>query len=341
MLLFDLVTTELERLDDEACEVWSRAELDIYSRDGYDLFARRTACIFDVTVIENTHPVGDVGSDLQRSLAEQTPGMAISDRRALITSSENQDEVREPVAAGDLVPITATVQEQATGPVPGGRLPDGTVAVLGVLWDDQPLVQETAQGLRTKDRAFETREGDPQCYLWGEDGLLFLRVWPAADGGAVYDEVEGVWGIESYTDDTATVDLEGGSGWGIPSCSDEFPSGGLWGLPTRLHPASNNIVVEIARLGLDPAIHDFEIPRTFLKYIGFYAMAQALRRDGPGQDMELAQHYLDRFELGITRMTERLRRLQPERRRQLGEGGGVAQNDMQISLPAWWGYARR
>lgn len=342
MRLHELVTTESERLDDAANEVWSRAELELYSRDGYDLFARRTNCIFDRVILENTPPVANYTSDLARYLAEHTPGMSVSDRRLLITSSENRDEIREPVAAVDLTPIAATVTDQATGPVPGGRLPDGTLSVLRVTWDGQPLEQETAASLRLKDSSFETREGDPQAWLWGEDGLLALRVWPAPAGDASYDDVSGdLTGDESYSDDGATIDLGSGGEWGVLSAgSDEFPSGGLWGVAGRRHPDAKNICVEITRLGRDPEVYDFELPRTFLKYIGFYAMAQALKRDGPGQDLVLAQHYRDRFDLGLMRMSARLLGVQPERQKQLGGGGGDS-GALRFSLPAWWGYVGR
>ncbi len=341
MLLHEITTTALRKLDDEAEEVWSRAELDAAGRDGYDTFCRRTKCVFDIVVIENAHPTGGFGSDLQRYIAEHTPGMTIHDRRILFTQAAERDKIREPIEGG-AVPITATVASQASGPVPGGRLPDGVVDVLRVTWDLQTLTQETAQSLRLADPMFETREGDPQAWLWGEDGLLSLRVWPAAAGDASYPTVDGVWGTLVYTDDPdVTVDLGGHGGYGFLSAIDgAFPSGGPHGIPNRIHPDAKNIRVEVARLGRDPAIYDLELPRVFRKYVVFWAMAQALKREGPGQDLELAQHYLDRFEFGVARMEARLKRLLPERRGQIGAGGAERREMLRVSLPAWWGYAR-
>ena len=80
----------------------------------------------------------------------------------------------------------------------------------------------------------------------------------------------------------------------------------------------------------------------FHKYVIFYAMSEALKREGPGQDLKLAKHYADRFELGIARMQARLKRISPERGGNLG-GRAEASSDfggMRISLPSWWGYAR-
>lgn len=341
MLLHTLVTDELRRLDDEAEDYWQRAEMENYSRDGYDEFCRRTGCVFDLVVIENTPPVGDYGSDLTRYLAEHTPGMAIADRRVLFTQPGERDLLGAPVAAGDALAIDATDPSQASGTVPGGRLPDGVLSVLSVSWDQKTLDQETAQSLRQKDQRFETVEGDPQAWLWGEDGLMQLRVWPVAAGDASYDTYSGEWGIETYADDGVTEDECGLGGYGLVSeATDEFPSGGPWGFEGRLHPELKNIVVAVARLGRDPQVYPLEIPRSFLKYIAFYAMAQALKHEGPGQDLKLAQHFLDRFEFGVSRMEERLRAIQPERRGQIGSGDSAG-GGVNVSLPAYWGYVRR
>jgi hypothetical protein len=343
MLLDPLVTNVLRKLDDTMNEVWARAEIGIYARDGYDDFARRTKCIFDVVVLENTPPVGGVGSDLQRYLAERTPdGATVSDRRIHFTQPGERDTLNAPIAGVDAIPINATDASQATGRMNVGRLPEGTLAVFRVAWDRGTLDHETPQSLRQRDPLFETRDGDPSSWLWGEDGLLGLRIWPAASGDASYDTYDGLWGLENYTDDSAVVEDPASDGWGIPYDEGEFPSGGLWGFPGRLHPDLKNIVIEIARLGRDPQAYDFEIPRVFLKAIGFYAMSKALKRDGPGQDLKLSQHFLDRYELAVAQMEKRLRGPQAEKR---GAIGGVALGSpfgsMQIGLPSWWGYVRK
>ena len=342
MKLDQLTTDALDRLDDSSAEVWSRDEIGNHARDGYDTFTRRTNCIFDQIVVENLPPTGGFGSDLQRFLAEQTPGHVIHDRRIRFTQPHEKDLLNEPYEGVD-VPITATNSSNASGQVSGAKLPPSLCSIIRVAWDRATLVQESPQLLRRADAQFESRDGDPQAWLWAEDGLLSIRIWPAAQGDASYDTISGgPWGHETQSDDGATEDLNGLGGWGmISETTNEFPSGGPWGMATRLHPDINNIKLEITRLGRDPSIYPLEIPRVFHKYIVFYAMGEALKREGPGQDLKLAKHYFDRFELGIQRMTERLR----YKNRELGGsiGGGVAPlhgGVLRISLPAWWGYAR-
>jgi hypothetical protein len=345
MKLHDIVTSALSRLDDERADTWSRTELGDRARDGYNAFARRTSCIYDIVVIENLPPTGGFGSDLQQFLAGVTPGHVVHDRRILFTQPGERDLIREPIEGVD-VPITATVADQASGRVSGGKLPTSVVSVLRVAWDRATLARDSTQLLRLRDYQFETRDGDPQTWMWAEDGLLSLRIWPAAQGDATYDTIDTTgshpWGHETQSDDGVTEDLGPGlpQGYGIISGeTDAFPSGGPWGLANRLHPDLKNIKIEITRLGRDPEVYPLEIPRVFEKYVIFYAMSEALKREGPGQDLKLAKHYMDRFELGVARMQARLKHISREKVGSIGGGRGAA-GELRFSLPSWWGYVR-
>ncbi len=64
------VTDVLTRLDDERAKVWSRGGIALDLQDGYDIFCRRSKCLFDIHVIENLAPIGNYGSDVERYLAE-------------------------------------------------------------------------------------------------------------------------------------------------------------------------------------------------------------------------------------------------------------------------------
>ena len=75
---YDAIHQAQRKLDDEDDTIWSHAELLLYAKDGYNQLCRQTKCLFDMFVIENVPPTGNWGSDLQRHLAEQTPGMKLA-----------------------------------------------------------------------------------------------------------------------------------------------------------------------------------------------------------------------------------------------------------------------
>lgn len=90
---------------------------------------------------------------------------------------------------------------------------------------------------------------------------------------------------------------------------------------------TNNTRVEYfargAALSVDGST--FEIPDRYVKYIRHFAMFRALERKGDGQDLELAQHWGQRFEQGQQRIRERMARVERTRIRVLsgdrGSGG--------------------
>lgn len=348
MKLFDHVRDALTRLDDAGNEVWSDDEMGLYVADGYDAFARATKCIFDRTVIENVPPEGNYGSDLQRSLALQHAGEVVTDHRLVITGEGQRDTLADP-QEGILMPVNITGPAHATDDAeadgsliisnPGGKLPDGIVDVLRVAWNLATLRPENHRVLRGYDPNYETTQGDPQFWTWRKDGLLAIRLVPVPTSDAVYDTVNGgPFGAISQSSDTA-LDVSGSRGI-LRAVAGGFPSGGPWGSPTRIHPATANTIVEIVRLGRDLTSHENELPRIFQKYVTFFAMAQALRRDGPGQDLKLAQHYQDRFDMGVSRMQARMKTVQPARTIVMGRRQSAPGQSMGFTLPARWGEVR-
>jgi hypothetical protein len=155
----------------------------------------------------------------------------------------------------------------------------------------------------------------------GRDGILSVRLVPSPAGDAAYGTISGelAWGIEKYDSDF-TGTLQGDLSYGIlREDTEAFPSGHQYGVPKTLHPDANNTKVEIVRLGKKLKDYAFELPRNYVKYVIFYAMSQALKREGPGQDIKLAKHYAERFELGILRMDKRMQKLQKQLVRHLGQ----------------------
>jgi hypothetical protein len=324
------VTDALNRLGDLANKVWSRSELELYFRDGYDTFCRRSKCLFDIYVIENLPPTGNWQTDLEKYLAEQIPGMGLSDSPFHFTNDFERNYGVDGRYGGSYSgPAGTTLQLESTiladgdgipSAVQGGPLPQSTVEVLRVTYNDRELYALGSAQARRLDPNYESRSGDPQFFTFDKDGIFFLRLIPNAQGDAVYDTVSGSWGTMTYTDDTdvsvVTTEVSGYNtgGYGILRHRDDmFPTNGPWGTPTRVHPTDANVKVEVYRLGRDLGNHPFELPDSYLRYPLYYAMSQALRRDGPGQDMELADHFEQRFEMGIHRMVSKRSKMDRER----------------------------
>jgi len=345
--LFDATSDALDRLGDLDNDIWSRDEIGLYVQDQYDQFCRRTKALFDVVVIENTPPVGNWQTDLERYFALQMPGLAVSDGPFHMT-----DDSEQGLTAGGQIGGTyrgpagitnptqkASVDDVDSVPttVVGGYLPQSTVEVLRVTYDNRDLIGTDSPRMRKLDSNYETRSGDPQFFTYDKDGLFFLRVVPAAQGGATYPTLNGAFGTIKYhvdddgstlMEDIITQEVDGTmtGGFGIlryraTTDGNTFSSGGPWGTPTQIHPSAENIKVEVIRLGRNLATHPIELPDAYTKYVIFGAMSRALRRDGPGQDLALADHYEQRFEMGVDRMVKKLNKMQPERVGRFGGSG--------------------
>lgn len=418
----DLVIDCLDRLGDTEEGIWSSDEMKLYLQDGYDIFTRRTRCLYDRHIIENLPPVGNWTTDLERYFASQKSGWGLTDEPLHMTaehersigvagyvgmtyhgpanmtspsertytiatsirpsfslskgSSSNTLVFQDLTGAGHRIFTVSTVSaiEQILGssssqnpsipitfalpdtpvyvdltvgnitfrqyiplnfsaaygpttftapapPAPrtvtttvlGGTLPNTVVDILRVTYDQRELTGFTSEQLAQLDSQYQTREGDPQMFSWDQDGIHFLRILPGAQGNAAYDAVVGSWGtctaLEGDSITVVTTDPVGynSGGFGMLAyVSGEFPSGGPYGTPTRRHPSEDNIEIELFRTGRDLALFPMELPLAYQKYVIYWALHQALKREGPGQDIALAQHYVERFEMGVDRLSKKV-----------------------------------
>jgi hypothetical protein len=350
----------LDRLGDKANVVWTRDEIELAYKDGYNIFCGETKCLFDYWVLENLPVTGNWQTDLERYLMEQKVGRSLTDQPFGYTADHEKNQgvggkygghkgvgPTPGTAVSDKAHYAAGVTRTAALPqtVPGGDLPHSTVAVSDVYYDRRRLVHETTAHLKRIDPNYENRSGDPEMYTWDKDGLYFMRVVPQASGGATYVTVNGQRGRNKQTDDGSTVVAAsvGGKtngGFGVLRYEEGgFPAGGPWGSPTRMHPHTENIDVEIFRLGRDLDSHVVELPDAYKKYVTFYAMAKALERPGHGQDLEMSAHYMERFAMGIRRMTRKSEDMSQEYVGKLGGGGEVGPSfglgDPQTPLYDW------
>jgi hypothetical protein len=348
-------TDVLDRLNDLANKYWSRDEIEQYYKEGYDLFCRRTKCLYDQWVIENIPVTGNWQTDFERYLMEQKPGRGLTDQPMGFTGEHERNVGVGGKYGGSrgVAPTPATSPSEAqetkgsatgsdgffgansTGSidsalptkVPGGDLPRSVVEILRVSYDRRTLVGGTSRKIKQLDPYYESGQGDPQYFIWDKDGLFYLRILPNAGGDAVYLDVDGNWGTMRQTDETMTEVTQeiGGKttgGWGILRHSTGyFGANTQWGTPKRRHPQSKNIVVELCRLGNDLDHYPLELPDAYKKYVTYYAMSRALERPGHGQDIERSQHYDERFEMGVSRMEKKRDSMMEEYAGKIGGGG--------------------
>jgi hypothetical protein len=333
--LDDAIDDALNRLADKENAIWTRSEMALYVKDGYDQFCRRSKCLWDIYVIPNLPPVGNWGSDLEKYLAEKTAGFGVTDERLQFTAEDERGKVTGPYGSypgGQAQPVSATrpgdrdfmddysnLTTSTALQVKGGTLPSGTVEVSRVSYDRRTLTGMSSQRMRELDPRYETRGGEPQWFIFDKDGLFYLRVVPAAQGNASYPTIDGSWGNYNQTDATVTEVADPNTAWGqLRERSDWFPSGGPHGIPTQVHPDALNIRVEVFRLGRDLDNYEIEVPEAYKKYIIFWSMYRALEKTGQGQDIQLSDHFKNRFEMGVKRMEAKAREMDKERSGRLG-----------------------
>jgi hypothetical protein len=81
-------------------------------------------------------------------------------------------------------------------------------------------------------------------------------------------------------------------------------------------------VIEYIRRGAEliSTITELEIPDRYAIYVRFFALWQALRRDGPGRDLKLATHFKARYDQGVARCLDRKSRARSLRTGVFGGG---------------------
>jgi hypothetical protein len=339
----DFVTLVLQDLDDGEEEFWSRDEIGLYGEDGYALLCRRTKCLFDMDYIENLPAVANYSSDEEFELAKQIPNLILTGKRTFTREID-----RNFTEAGAVGPAGLSTHAQiALLPSdipktnPTGQLPRDFVDIQRVVHDEETLYAEYSLGLaREWDNRYEFQTGDTDWFTVDKDGLFTLRRYPTGDGAAPYTVVDGWWGLETLDDDY-TGEVIGDWG-GMTYDPEQFPMRGPWGSPTRLHPDLDNTRVELIRLGQELGSHDFEIPDSHIKYVNYWARYRAYKREGPGQNLKLADHFEGRFEMGVATLTKRTQQVQSEHTGRIGHGPsrGVVPAQ-QIHLPYNYGRSVR
>lgn len=348
MNLYDSVNNVLSRLDDYPAvsgqSMWTRAEVELYVQDGYNQFCRETKCILDLYYPENVAQAGNYVGRWERGYF-QSGMIAVG----LINFSGGYWE-RDYAPAGAVGPANSTQPWEATYipddyifAVAVHPIPEDNVVVDRVTHDGEQLEAEWTRWVEWNDRDFQTTEGTPTRFLMDRDGIGYLRIVPAGAGNATIADVTGTYGLLRDAGDTDGFGTWAPLGtWGtLREIPEHFPMGGQYGIPRRLYFDTANTRVEYFRLGKDLDEYSVEIPARFMKYPEFYACARALERDGPGQDLKLASHFMDRFREGVQRMVLRLGENKRAVTGKIGQTGRVPTVPALARLPFKYGRRTR
>lgn len=346
MRLYDAVNLVLKRLDDypsvSSEQLWTRAEVELYVKDGYNAFCRATKCILDFFYPENLPLAGNYVGRWERNYFDS--GMVAI---GLINYSGGYWE-RDYAEASAIGPANSTQPWEATYldttfAVSMHPIPEDNVTVDRATHDLGELEAEWTRWVEENDRDFQTTKGDPTRFLMDRDGMSRLRIVPAGDGGATSVEVTGTYGLLRDAGDADGFGTWSPIGsWGVlREIPSHFPMGAPFGIPRRLYSDTNNTRVEYCRLGKDLSSDQIELPDRFVKYVEFYAQAKALEREGPGQDIKLSQHFMGRYEDGVRRMTMRLSENKRAKVPAIGSPGKQPTSPALARLPFRYGRATR
>jgi len=344
--LYASVDNVLKRLDDYPSangeQIWTRSEVELYLEDGYNRFCRQTKCLIDFFYPENIPTAGNYVAKWERGYYES--GMIAV---GLIGFSGGYWE-RDYAPASSTGPINHNQPWEsdyietifAVGLHP---IPEDNVAVDRATHDFGQIQPEFTRYFEQNDRSFQTTTGNPSRFSMDRDGMSRLRIVPAGSGDATTYTVSGTYGLLRDADDTDGFGTWVPLGtWGaLKEIPNHFPMGGQYGIPRRLYSDTANTRLEYFRLGKDWTQYGNELPGRFRKYVEYYAQSRCLERDGPGQDMAMSQHLMQRFETGVRRMVLRLGENKAAVTAQIGSPGRVSKTPALARLPYRYGRATR
>ena len=115
----------------------------------------------------------------------------------------------------------------------------------------------------------------------------------------------------------------------------------IYRLPAHNAFGANDVRIEFRRRGapLTDDASTFEIPDWMTKTVRFYAMWKALKREGTGQDLDLAKHYENRWLDGTKRIARRVSRVMAAKTLVMGEARPGMKRPPRPQLP--WNYGKR
>lgn len=228
-------------------------------------------------------------------------------------------------------PLPTTVQ----------TLPEKYAVIDRITWDWRTLYPEYHRYVAGLSANYGTVQGNPERFVAEKDGLYSLRLVPVPGGDpASYTHV-GSRGIFRYASaGELGPETPTGQRGLVRDVPEQFPIGSAWGTARRLYSDEHNTRVEYFRKGIQTDY--YEIPDHYCRYVEFGAMAQALKREGPAQDLKLSEHYKARFDYGVGRIKFRTSEIHNKRTGQIGgRASGAGSAPPMCRLPWQYGSSTR
>lgn len=301
------VNNVLMRLDDEARKVYNLDRIENCIQDGYDHLVRETECLYDQFYDETIAVCGNLTCDDERAFL--APGTSAQFDCGLINFSCKDDfhMLYQVHMNGAVGPVQCTAPWEAQYDyVPDVinkdtfLVPEDTVQVERVAWDWRELYAEGSKRMEQIYARFKQNiQGMTKFFVFDSDGLFKIRLVPTPGTTGTTYQYEGYRGVLRNADDSefGTESFEGS--WGILRATDgHFQARSLYGAPVQLWSDDKNTKVEVLRRGRPLSSYGYEVPARFVKYAEFWALWRILLDEGPGQDLELGQHFKERYEEG-------------------------------------------
>jgi hypothetical protein len=222
------------------------------------------------------------------------------------------------------------------------EVPEAVVQLTRATWDRRGIDLLDPRTMQQVDSRYEVTVGEVYGLMWRKDGVRTIR--KVRVPGTQSDSITLDEGNRGAIRDCADLSGDSASGtWGTPRrIPGHHPiGGGVWGTARRPYLDGHNVRLEVFRLGapMDTAETPCELPDRYALYLRDFAQGQLLQRNGPGQDRLLAQHFLERWARGLTRIERRRQHVNVEHSVIIGgEDRGLARRPPRPSLP--WPYGR-
>jgi hypothetical protein len=317
--LANLRAAVFRRLGDIEHRIWTDDEIDTYLTQGYRDLATTLNLFFDWLYLENLPRGFSYTQPWERAFLPSI-GVGFDFGVANFTCADDvrvlSDERQRLGPATYTCPTDATDGTLATLHWPGipatADVPTRLTRLDRATWDRRVTDVFEARSLSRLDARYQTQTGEVEALLWELDGIRTVRKFrvPAQVAATVY--VDGSWGILRTPADLSGDVIHGSVG--IPRrIPSEHPLGPeRFGLPRRPFREGKNVRLEHYRLGRPFELGPCELPARYADYLRDYAMAAALLRPGPGQDVRLAAHFQERWKRDVARLERRLRQVDTE-----------------------------
>jgi hypothetical protein len=335
--LKDVVDRLLTRLEDLDNVIWTRSEVEGYVKSGYDNLTRTAKCLWDMTYAAEdvtycaNHVAAweelymdDVSGFLTLGIFNMTGG----------TGTPNPPLWEQQYFDNGVGPCnhTNTWEDSYTFNdffLSTAQLPANTIDVDRVTFDNYRIDPRISRDMNDNYTYYEYIQGPQRGYTLDKDGYFTIRKVPVPEAKGDTFSFTGSWGLQrsqtaSEFETNPTVIGDYGV---LRSMPLHFPLGGDgFGFPRRVYRDTKNFKVEYIRRGRDLDSYTFEIPDRYVKYVELYAMSLAREREGDGQNKQLADHFMMRYQKGIQRLIERRELASREYTHRMGGGGNTTNN---------------